>query len=134
MHFSALKAAEFTRTTPRHLHMYVVTAQFVRIVQSVRSYQEAAEALSWIVDGNPLGATVRRLPPRREAIQYASDNGLITDEEYAGAIPEPKKPKRIDFWTGEDEGTEEPTAKEGDFESDKLKYFAGLDEQLADLE
>ena len=68
------------------------------------------------------------------AIQYAWDNGLITDEEYAGAIPEPKKPKRIDFWTDEDEGTEETTDKKGDFESDKLKYFADLDEQLADLE
>ena len=78
--------------------------------------------------------TVRRLPPRREAIQYAWDNGLITDEEYAGAIPEPKKPKRIDFWTDEDEGTEETTDKEGDFESDKLKYFADLDKQLADLD
>jgi hypothetical protein len=33
--------------------------------------------------------TVRHLPPRRQAIQYAWENGLITDEEYVGAIPEP---------------------------------------------
>ena len=37
-----------------------VPYSIVRSVQSVRTYQEAAEASSWIVEGNPLGASVPR--------------------------------------------------------------------------
>ena len=41
--------------------------------------------------------TVRTLPPRRQAVQHAWENGLITDEEYAAAIPAPA-PVELGTW------------------------------------
>ncbi len=63
----------------------------------------------------PQLATVRRLPPRRQAIRYAWDNGLITDEEYGGAIPEPKQPSIIEgsAWEDDEEAFPFPMANTG---------------------
>jgi hypothetical protein len=80
----------------------------------------------------PQLATVRHLPPRRKAIGYAWDNGLITDEEYAGAIPESKKPSTIRPFVSGHKDTKDSTKGSKDF--DELKFFADLDEQLADLD
>ncbi len=41
--------------------------------------------------------TVRTLPPRRQAIEHAWENKLITDEEYVAAIP-PPAPVNLGDW------------------------------------
>jgi hypothetical protein len=64
----------------------------------------------------PQLATVRHLPPRRQAIQYAWDNGLITDEEYGAAIPEPTGPAKIDTFFSKDKETNDSTKGSKDFD------------------
>jgi len=83
----------------------------------------------------PQLATVRHLPPRRQAIEHAWDNGLITDEEYGAAIPEPTGPVLVsDFFpkkafpedSTEDATTVETTKEDEDFAAEK--FFADLAE------
>jgi len=66
----------------------------------------------------PQLGTVRHLPPRRQAIECAWDNGLITDEEYAGAISKPTGPTRNFGFPDEafDNFREGSTAQGGDTE------------------
>jgi hypothetical protein len=66
---------------------------------------------AWLRDAStgkrPQLPTIRHLPPRRQAIEHAWDKGLITEEEHVGAISEPKRPKRTDFFFSEDVEEEE---------------------------